>query len=181
MKIYTRTGDDGTTGLVGNARISKTDLRINAIGDVDELNAAIGLCRSVGGTELDAELAQVQNLLFDLGAELASPEGNRYEVRTLSETHVKQLEASMDRQCAELPPLKHFILPGGTEMAARLHQARTICRRAERSVVTLSQKASIRDVTRTYLNRLSDWLFIAARTANSIKGVEDTTWTPEEN
>lgn len=182
MRIYTRTGDDGTTGLVGDARVSKTDARIAAIGDVDELNAAVGIARvTCRGGSADLDLAKIQNLLFDLGGELASPDGNRYVVRTLNLRHVEELERSMDAMNAELPPLKNFILPGGSETAARLHLARTICRRAERSVLTLSKEASLRDVTWTYLNRLSDWLFLSARTANRLAGVEDTIWTSEES
>lgn len=182
MRIYTRTGDDGTTGLVGDARVSKTDLRIAAIGEVDELNAAIGLARvHCPPSLLGRELAKIQSLLFDLGGELASPDGNRYLVRTLDPRHIEDLEKSMDAMNADLPALKNFILPGGSEAAARLHLARTICRRAERSVLTLAKEASLRDVTWTYLNRLSDWLFMAARTANRFEGVEDSIWTPEES
>lgn len=180
MRIYTRTGDDGTTGLVGDARVRKSDLRIAAIGEVDELNAAMGLARVAGeGTALESELAQIQNRLFDLGAELASPEGQRFQVRTLDSRHVEELERSIDAMDVELPMLKHFILPGGSELAARLHVARSVCRRAERVLFTLSENTSVRDVTRTYLNRLSDWLFTAARTANRLKGVEDIIWTSE--
>ncbi|HRK22337.1 MAG TPA: cob(I)yrinic acid a,c-diamide adenosyltransferase [Fimbriimonadaceae bacterium] len=180
MRIYTRTGDDGSTGLVGDARIQKSDLRIAAIGEVDELNAAIGLARhAASGYELENELAQIQNQLFDVGAELASPDGQRYQVRNLEARHVEQLERSIDAMDSELSRLKNFILPGGGELAGRLHLARSICRRAERTTYALSEKASIRDVILIYLNRLSDWLFTAARTANRLEGVEDIIWTSE--
>lgn len=182
MRIYTRTGDDGTTGLVGNARIPKTERRIECIGEIDELNAAIGLCRSAQEPiALDAELARIQNQLFDLGAEIASPDGVRREIRWIDERHIEALEKSIDAQSDGLPPLKNFILPGGSEAAARLHMARVVCRRAERATLKLAAEASIRDVTWRYLNRLSDWLFIAARTANRVRGVEDVIWTSEEH
>jgi cob(I)alamin adenosyltransferase len=182
MKIYTRTGDDGTTGLVGGKRIAKSDLRMQAIGDIDELNAAIGLCRvATADISLAAELGRIQNWLFDIGGELASPEEGRLAVRRLGSGPSEVLEQSIDRMTDELPPLRNFILPGGSEGAARLHLARTICRRAERRVLELCEKASIRDVILVFLNRLSDWLFIAARSANRSAGVEDVAWNSEED
>ncbi len=182
MKIYTKTGDDGTTGLVGGARIAKCDRRMHAIGDVDELNAAIGFVRPAPlSHELDSELHRIQNVLFDIGAELASPEEGRLAVRRLSFSESDRLETSIDAMSARLEPLRQFILPGGSEAAARLHLARTICRRAERSVRELCEKASIRDVIPVYLNRLSDWLFVAARLANREAEVADTPWTSKEN
>lgn len=182
MKIYTGTGDDGTTGLVGGKRIAKSDLRMQAIGDIDELNAAIGLCRvATADIDLAAELGRIQNWLFDIGGELASPEEGRLAVRRLDSGPSEVLEQSIDRMTDELPPLRNFILPGGSEGAARLHLARTICRRAERRVLELCEKASTRDVILVFLNRLSDWLFIAARSANRSAGVEDVAWNSEED
>ena len=181
LKIYTKTGDNGTTGLAGGRRLEKTDLRFVAIGTVDELNAALGVCRATGpGFALESEIERIQSQLFDLGAELGSPDEGRREVRTLVEKHVFELESSMDRQTAELEPLKSFILPGGTLLAAELHVARTICRRAERSVLALANAEPIRSVISMYLNRLSDWLFTAARTANHTSNVEDIVWISEE-
>lgn len=161
--------------------MQKTDARFEAIGAVDELNAALGVCRSVEPEfALSGEIERIQSRLFDLGAELGSPDEGRREVRTLSEEHVAELESSMDRQTAELEPLRNFILPGGTLLAAQLHMARTICRRAERSVLALANVEPIRGVISMYLNRLSDWLFTAARTANHESNVEDIVWISEE-
>lgn len=182
MKIYTKTGDDGMSGLAGGRRLKKTDSRFEAIGTVDELNASLGVCRAVDpDSALHEELKRIQSRLFDLGAELGSPDEGRREVRTLSEKHVAELESSMDRQTAELKPLTNFILPGGTLLAAQLHVARTICRRAERSVLALANVEPIRGVIPMYLNRLSDWLFTTARTANQAANVEDIVWISEEN
>ena len=181
MKIYTRTGDDGSTGLLGGSRVSKKSARIQAIGDVDELNASLGwalTCAHAG--ELKDELSLIQNLLFDLGAELASPADGRIQSRTLTERHSAALERSMDRMTESLPPLKQFILPGGTELASRLHLARAICRRSERSVLQLHQEESQRAELLVFLNRLSDWLFLAARTANASEGVLDIAWQKSE-
>lgn len=178
MKIYTRTGDDGTTGLVGGGRVAKTDPRIEAIGTVDELNSWIGLCRSAGlSSDLDAVLAEVQARLFDIGAELATPASSRFTNAALTDNDVLRLEKSMDLQNEELPPLHAFVLPGGTEAAARLHGARSVCRKAERSVLAFRERCTIRNVIGEFLNRLSDWLFVAARTANARMNVEDVTWS----
>ncbi len=181
MKIYTRTGDDGTTGLLGGSRVAKNSCRIQAIGDVDELNACLGwtVCAASPGTLRD-EIFLIQNLLFDMGAELASPAEGRIQSRTLSEGHGTFLERSMDRMTEALPPLSQFILPGGTELAARLHIARANCRRTERSVLQLHQKESQRSELLVFLNRLSDWLFLAARTANASLGVLDIAWQKSE-
>ena len=176
MKIYTKTGDDGTTGLIGGGRIAKNSLRMTAIGDVDELNAAIGVARAAGAGELDAQLALVQNLLFDLGAELASPTEHARQYRAISERHIEMLEQSIDEQTAGLEPLKEFILPGGTECAARIHLARCMCRRAERSILELDAQETVSEEAKTFMNRLSDWLFTAARTANHAAGVQDVKW-----
>ena len=183
-KIYTRTGDDGTTGLVGGKRVSKDALRIWACGTVDELNAAIGLARAFNAEEkspasrrIDKVLARIQNELFDLGAELATlPEDFHKGMPRVSRSHVAALEKLMDTLNAELGPLKEFILPGGCKTAAALHQARTICRRAERLCVRLAQGEKIGEFVVPYLNRLSDALFVLARRANKVHGVKETFW-----
>ncbi len=173
-RIYTRTGDAGQTGLVGGGRISKTSLRIHAVGEVDELNAGLGMARTLlPPAGLDGPLAQIQHRLFDLGAELAAP---GFGLESIDPEDTAFLEASMDAQSAELPPLKAFILPGGTPLAAALHQARCVCRRAERSVLLLHHEEPVREEVLQYLNRLSDWLFTAARTANHLSGVSDVKW-----
>ncbi len=177
MKIYTKTGDSGLTGLVGGGRIPKTSLRINAIGDVDELNACLGLSRVlINDLELTNMLEEAQNRLFDLGSELACPPEMRDRNAFLTEAHVGQLEHSIDRLSDQLPPLRNFILPAGSEAAARLHLARCVCRRAERSVLAFQENQSIRPVIIQYLNRLSDWLFMAARRSNVIVDVSDVEW-----
>jgi cob(I)alamin adenosyltransferase len=177
LKIYTKTGDSGSTGLVGGSRIDKDSLRIAAIGEVDELNAAMGLARLFAqGTELEAPIDKVQNLLFELGAELATPPDSRYKNEGLNETFVTFLEKSIDSQNESLSELRNFILPGGSELGARLHFARCVCRRAERAVLALHKEEPLRDVTLVFLNRLSDWIFVAARTANRLNTVEDIKW-----
>ena len=177
MKIYTKTGDKGETGLVGGSRISKNSDRIRAIGDVDELNAAIGVARAENVPILLAEtLAWLQSALFDLGAEIASPPGSKINFAILTNEAAEKLEQDIDKQTANLPPLKNFILPGGSKLAAQLHLARTICRRAERSVLKLHEQEALRPEVLTFLNRLSDWLFVAARTANKLENVDDVPW-----
>jgi len=176
MKIYTRTGDKGTTGLIGGARIEKNSARISAIGDVDELNAAIGLARCLAEGDLGVELARIQCWLFDLGAQLASPPGRPNRTEAIGAGQVRLLEESIDVQTARLEPLRHFILPGGSELAARLHQARSVCRRAERSILELDAHEAIGVEALAFINRLSDWLFTAARTANRLAGVMDVKW-----
>lgn len=179
-KIYTRAGDDGSTGLYGAGRVQKSSLRITAIGDIDETNAAIGLCRSEseGNDEFVQILAFVQTRLFELGGGIASPTG-RYE--GLGDQQVDEIEKVIDMLEESLPQLKNFVLPGGSEIAARLHMARTICRRAERSVVALAESEEVPPVAVKYLNRLSDLLFQLARTANRLCNVEDVAWMPERN
>ena len=177
MKIYTKTGDDGLTGLYGGQRISKTSARIGAIGDVDELNAVIGVARLNATGEIDEELRKIQNWLFDLGGELASTDGANVTHRPDFQKPIEFLEQSIDRQTAELEPLKNFILPGGVPLAAHLHLARAVCRRAERSVLEQNELNAVREETRIFLNRLSDWLFTAARTANRLANVEDIAWS----
>ena len=171
-KIYTRTGDTGTTGLGDGSRTRKDAPRIAAIGDVDELNATLGilLCEALPD-DLRTLLTGVQNDLFDLGGELAVPGGN-----FLKDTQPARLETAIDRYNSDLEPLKEFILPGGTRAAALTHQARTICRRAERTVVALAQKEGVTQTTRQYLNRLSDLLFVMARWINKNAGCNDVLW-----
>jgi cob(I)alamin adenosyltransferase len=180
MKIYTKTGDDGTTGLLGSGRVPKDDPRIESYGTVDELNAVLGLARATGGLDADTDslVARVQNDLFAVGAALADPDPNGKFHNAVAEGYADRLEAEIDRLEAELPPLTQFILPGGTAVAAQLHLARTICRRAERLVVHLGHQpgADVPHHLICYLNRLSDFLFVLARVANHRAGVADTPW-----
>lgn len=180
MKVYTRAGDQGGTHLIGARGVSKADPRIEAIGAVDELNSAIGLAASVAGGHLSEQLRQVQCWLFDFGVELGSeaPKAS-LPLPNLSE-RVETLEAWIDAMDQRLEPLSNFILPGGTELSSRLHLARAVCRRAERRVVALGQTSSVRGESVAFLNRLSDWLFTAARCANREAGVADAIWKPQK-
>jgi cob(I)alamin adenosyltransferase len=180
MKIYTKTGDDGTTGLFGGGRVKKASLRVEAYGTVDELNATIGLARA---TKLDADseavLARVQVDLFTLGAELACVPGKeeKLNMALLSGEDAERLEHAIDHAESFVPPLKYFVLPGGSAQAAALHLARTVCRRAERTVLLLDDATPRRELV-IYLNRLSDLLFVLARRANVEAKVEDVPWMP---
>lgn len=175
MKIYTKTGDDGTTGLFGGGRVRKNHLRINAYGTVDELNSVVGLARTSNRIpELDSILLSVQNQLFQLGSDLATPVDHPH-VRRISEKDVVALERQIDEWESTLPPLTNFILPGGNVVGAHLHLARTVCRRAERLVVEMGSDAS--EWTVKYLNRLSDFFFVAARYANHANGQSDILWS----
>ncbi len=179
MKIYTKTGDDGTTGLFGGKRVLKNDIQVEAYGDVDTLNSALGVaCAYANDGELKPILMRLQSNLFDLGAELATDDSKAGKLATtfINETHVHELEHHIDAFEVVLPPLKRFILPGGTPLAAHLHVARSLCRQAERSMVTLSEVVTLRDVVLQYINRLSDFLFVAARYANHIAHVNDIEW-----
>jgi cob(I)alamin adenosyltransferase len=186
-KIYTRTGDDGTTGLGSGERRKKYDLRVAAYGTLDEANAAIGIARlhTTGDATLDAALSRVQNDLFDVGADLCTPgkgrgpDGARL---TVTQAQVDWLESEIDRLNDDLAPLKSFVLPGGTAAAAYLHLARTICRRAERLIAELKDKPgeSVGAEVLQYVNRLSDFLFVASRYANG-KGARDVLWQPGQN
>lgn len=180
-KIYTRTGDDGTTGLAVGPRRAKHDLRIEAFGTVDETNAALGLARlhAKDEPELDAIFARIQNELFDLGADLATLDDGTdlgYEPLRIVESQVTRLEADIDALNARLEPLRSFVLPAGTALAAHLHAARTIARRAERLVTALAERETVSAPARRYVNRLSDFLFVAARVANLAEG--DVLWAP---
>jgi cob(I)alamin adenosyltransferase len=185
-KIYTRTGDDGTTALGSGRRVSKFDLRVECYGTLDETNAAIGLARlhTRSDQALDAMLARIQNDLFDLGAELCYPDESK-DARgrlSVSAAQVERLESEIDALNRELQPLRSFVLPGGTQAASFLHLARTISRRAERLMVALAARPNepVGGSALRYINRLSDFLFVAARYAND-KGQSDVLWVPGQN
>ena len=178
-KVYTRTGDDGTTSLGDGGRVPKDSPRIEAYGTVDELNSEIGVALADGLDPAVAEpLRRVQNELFHLGADLCVPEANKptRPVPRIEERHVEALEGLMDRLSETLAPLENFVLPGGAPGAARLHVARTVCRRAERLVVALSRVEAVNPDTIRYLNRLSDALFVLARFENARRGAPDVLW-----
>jgi len=208
MKIYTKTGDRGETGLVGGRRVPKDDLRIAAYGDIDELNAILGQCRAINGgrvldggvgagkgraadrdwsAKLEKMLRRLQHELFDLGADLATPLDSKVPVPRVQKKQVTNLEKWIDAIAEEVAPLKCFILPGGCELAAQLHVARTVCRRAERAIVALGRRREaeragaggheeIGENVVKYVNRLSDLLFMMARLANKIEGVGEEKW-----
>ena len=179
MKIYTKTGDAGQTGLYGGERVSKTAQRVEAYGTVDECNSAIGMARAaMADVELDGVLAQVQNALFDVGADLATPEGSAYakNVSRIDKDDVEGLEKLIDAYQEECPPWSNFIHPGGTPAAAALHLARTIARRSEREVLRLEVQEAVNHEVARYLNRLSDFLFILARVVNARAGVSEAGW-----
>jgi cob(I)alamin adenosyltransferase len=179
MRIYTKTGDDGTTGLPGGSRVRKDDPRIECCGTIDELNAAMGLAAVVATPELREQLQRVQSDLFVIGSHLAAPGGSRQQAALppLDPEMTARLESQIDAADAQLPPLRNFILPGGAETAARLHLARAVCRRAERLLVAHALNSSISSVVLAYLNRLSDWAFVQARLANQMSGVNDIPWS----
>jgi cob(I)alamin adenosyltransferase len=186
-KIYTRTGDDGTTGLVAGERRPKYDLRIEAYGTIDETNAVIGMARLHTGSmdDLDAMLMRIQNDCFDLGADLATPDTGEkleYEPLRIVDAQVDRIEADIDKLNADLEPLRSFILPGGSEAAAYLHLARTVARRAERLIVELADQKdeTVNSAAIRFVNRLSDFLFVAARWVND-KGRTDVLWVPGKN
>lgn len=179
-KLYTRLGDRGETSLFGGERVPKDHLRVEAYGRLDELSAAIGfLVAALSADELREALQQVQNDLFDLGAELATPPDSRMRdrlPRLMDESDWRRLERLLDRYDAKVPPLRSFVLPGGDESAARAHLARTVCRAAERAVVRLAHGEEVRADVLIYLNRLSDFLFVCARFLNHRAGVEEVSW-----
>jgi cob(I)alamin adenosyltransferase len=181
-RIYTRTGDDGTTALATGERRPKSDLRFSAIGTIDETNATVGLARlhrvALGATE--PMLARIQNDLFDLGADIATPEGARGERLRVSAAQVERLEQEIDTLNTALAPLTSFVLPGGTPAAAALHLCRTVARRAERLVVELGAREPVTPEAIRYINRLSDFFFVAARVAND-NGAADVLWVPGKN
>lgn len=176
-KIYTRTGDAGTTGLGDGQRVSKDSLRIHGLGEIDELNAVLGvlLCEALP-EDIRALLTDVQNDLFDLGGEVCIP-----GMTMITDRQVTMLETELDRLNEPLPPLKDFILPGGTRSAALAHHARTVCRRAERAIVALAQDEAVNNAPRQYLNRLSDLLFVLGRALNRAEGHGDVLWQKRKN
>jgi cob(I)alamin adenosyltransferase len=177
VKIYTKTGDEGETGLFGGTRISKASERVASYGDVDELNSLLGVARLHPiDEEWDGLLATVQCELFNLGAELGARPGKDVGVPAIGDAQVEALERAIDRAEEELAPLETFVLPGGSPGAAHLHHARTVCRRAERGVVALARRDEVRPELIRYLNRLSDLLFVLARLANHRAGVDDVPW-----
>jgi len=175
MKIYTRTGDEGQTGLFGGLRVKKNDVRVEAYGTIDELNACLGLARSACPSALDATLMRLQEELFVLGAEVACAPGkvDRLGMRLIDPTQIDDMEAAIDEHEAQLPPLTTFILPSGSPAGAALHLARTVARRAERLCLGLDD---LRPLLLVYLNRLSDYLFVLARRANQLQGQMETPW-----
>lgn len=183
MKIYTRTGDRGDTGLFGGDRVSKAHPRIEAIGAVDETNALLGMARAFasGGPaaeRLDGLIGAVQEELFVVGSDLATPLKSKAAAPRISPGHSARLEREIDRLEEDLPALRHFILPGGVPTASMLHAARAACRRAERRVVAASASESLNEAAATYLNRLSDYLFVLARWANGAEGGAERPWKP---
>jgi cob(I)alamin adenosyltransferase len=181
VKIYTKTGDGGETALFGGPRVRKSDHRVEAYGEVDELNAAVGAVRAVvEDPQIERELGMVQAELFTIGAELATPHQARARsaIPAVDPAWVTRLEQAIDAWDGELPPLTSFILPTGTRTAAALHLARCVCRRAERRVVALAAEVEVAPETLSYLNRLSDFLFVAARLANHRSGRAETPWKP---
>lgn len=177
MKIYTRTGDDGSTSLLAGGRVSKADLRVAACGALDELNCTIGVARTASPfPSTDRALAMIQRRLFELGADLAEAEKG-LPTNRIDPLATTWMESEIDRMTAELPPLKNFILPGGGGTAAQIHLARAVCRRAEREVVRLSQSEVVGANGLVFLNRLSDFLFVLARHENFLGGVSEEKWT----
>lgn len=186
-KIYTKTGDDGSTGLGNGERRKKYDQRVSSYGTVDETNSSIGLARlhAHDMPDMDEALARIQNDLFDLGADLATPDDGKpleYEPLRITQAQVERIETEIDAMNAKLNPLRSFVLPGGTALSANLHLARTVARRAERLIVELAEddKENISKAAILYMNRISDYLFVAARAANDL-GKSDVLWVPGQN
>ena len=184
-KIYTRTGDAGETALGNGTRVAKHSARVNAYGTVDEVNATVGLARLQAAGDVDAALARIQNDLFDLGADLCRPDMDKdadaeYPPLRVTDTQVTRLESEIDAMNASLEPLRSFILPGGSALAAHLHLCRTVSRRAERLAVELAGQENVNPAAVRFLNRLSDWFFVASRMANDA-GRDDVLWVPGAN
>lgn len=188
MKIYTKRGDDGTTGLYGGKRVSKNSIRVQSYGEIDELNSYIGLLRSYGSLKnIDEQLKIIQNLLFTIGAELATPSDKMYSPNgkskiscLLSEEKIILLEQWIDEISKTLPPLKQFILPAGNVSSSTAHVARTVCRRSERTIVTLGEIEDIRPIIQKFINRLSDYLFVLARYFAHLSNEIEEPWNPNE-
>jgi len=184
-KIYTRTGDKGETALGNGTRVAKDSARVDAYGTVDETNATVGLARQHADGDIDAALSRIQNDLFDLGADLCRPDMAKdkdaeYAPLRISPTQVDRLEAEIDAMNTNLEPLRSFVLPGGSALAAQLHLCRTVSRRAERLAVTLASQEDVNASAVKYLNRLSDWFFVTSRVANE-NGAKDVLWVPGGN
>lgn len=188
MKLYTKTGDKGQTSLYGGKRVSKASARVEAYGNIDELNSAIGVALSfIDNEALNAQLKKIQYDLFTLGAEVATPTDKLFLANgkprlpiTISEKEINELENWIDELDAQLEPLQHFILPSGGKASAHLHLARTICRRTERSVIFLNENEELRSEIIIYLNRLSDYLFVASRFSAKMNGEKENYWTPRD-
>lgn len=184
-KIYTKTGDKGETALGNGTRVAKHSMRVNAYGTVDEVNATVGLARQHASGDMDAQLSMIQNDLFDLGADLCRPDMEKdkeaeYAPLRVSDAQVARLESEIDVMNEALEPLRSFILPGGSALAAQMHLCRTVARRAERLAVELATEESVNPAAVKYLNRLSDWFFVAGRIANN-GGKDDVLWVPGAN
>jgi len=180
VKIYTKTGDDGTTGLFAGDRVQKDHPRICAYGTVDELNSVLGLAilELKKSPELAEILGRLQNELFVLGGDLATPVQTEYPVPRIENHHVEQIEHDIDNLETDLVPLKQLVLPGGSRLSAQLHLARTVCRRGEREMIRLQREEKVGELAMIYLNRLSDLLFVMARKANADEGIKDVPWIP---
>ncbi len=183
MKLYTKTGDDGTTGLIGGGRVRKNGRRVCACGEVDELNAVLGWCDALLDSPLKDHIRHVQHILFVIGAELATDPKNPSGQSTvqLDDAEVERLEGWIDQASSAVPALRHFILPGGAEAGARLHVARAVCRRAERAAVHLTDGERVRPAVLRYLNRLGDLLFVWARQSNAQQGAAEIRWPPSSS
>ena len=178
MKIYTKTGDRGKTSLMGGSRVAKNSLRIAASGDVDELNAALGICRSlIRQAYVKSLIKSLQQKLFVLGADVSAPPGIKYPGKRIQGIDVRQMEVLIDGISAKMAPLRHFIFPSGSVAATHFHLARAICRRAERSLVALKKKETVRPDVLKFINRLSDLLFVIARFSNFLEKVPEEKWT----
>ena len=180
MKIYTKTGDDGKTGLYGKGRVSKDDIRIECVGTIDELNATVGWvkCEELD-FDFDLGLTQIQSDLFELGARIASADPDKKPTEWSIDQAIIRIEQQIDAMDEQLPQLTHFILPGGHELAARIHIARCKCRNAERRVVALSNEIAVKSEI-VYLNRLGDWMFVAARFVNHCNEIVESKWYPDQ-
>ncbi len=176
MKIYTKTGDDGSTGIVSGKRIAKHSSVIEAYGTADELNSFVGWARAAGRSKIDSQLEQIQNDLHVLAADLATPPELTPKLGRFSKERASRLESWIDEMEKSLEPLRQFLLPGGAELASRLHICRTVARRAERELYRLKQEQEVNEETGIYLNRLSDYLFVAARFANHSENIKDVLW-----
>ncbi len=181
MKIYTKTGDDGSTGLNGGKRVQKSDLRVSVYGTIDELNSVLGIVVAFDVPEpIKESLVKLNSMLFIAGSDIATPMDNKINIERINAENILWLEILIDDYTSKLPELKHFILPGGSQQSAFLHLARTVCRRAERLAVELAQTEDIGEFIIKYLNRLSDYLFTASRYANFLSGKPDVEWKPEK-